>query len=1230
MSSKVISPVAYNSTGITQKKTLWCNGLHQFLQIRHGVKIKPETLTSCFISNMAYFHRYQNKIYGMTGTLGSNNAQSLLQSTYNLDLAFIPTYKTRNFVELNPIIKDGKDEWLTEITNNVIREANCGRSCLVISETIADSMDIEAGLKEQGFDINNIISYCRSDNSEGSQLLEKKLDVGKIIVATNLAGRGTDIKTSTELEKNGGLHVCLTFLPVNLRVEEQALGRTSRQGNNGSGQLIINSDYERAKLSELYPSYGNCSTIGDFRKWRDLAEGAKIKNIREHEVHNLKLADDLFNSFKGLITQLRLQENNEQKLKQFEELWGLWFHKINQQKTYSPEFEEKTKIDFDNFIKEKRQLYSQGHTIIHNPIYYVREAHLYSLQSLNLFEQAAQLDEKFNFVANYYLAYLHISQTCSDGETPNPEGANKALQALLKSKNQIENDIIPIWESMNIMLDPAYNNSALSNQIHSKIDLLRRQITYIDKAIDVINNSTNDQIVRIKNHTTIENLFPFGGCPEEEVFELKNAGIKHFYEIEAITPPQDPKNFITNVAIAICGIAQIIVGVAFSYATAGLGAKLSASMISEGIMDIYNSVKASINGQVLNFSDYLSDKGMNYAVAMIAAGVGSMQTDKANQVIKQGSKEVVKKGAEEITKETFKQKLIDVGKDAVFTIIKHEAGLALARNVSEALGNFRGGVKKNALSEVKRVLEQPHVEKMLSSIFAVDRFFENRIKQQALMKRIEEILKPRERQLFDLGKKLVSSVSNHNSTLNIINTGVQTASYIQELDEFNNMLDEFCSDLEKIITEMYNDLPSTSKMISQKLHLFENEREVMDSRLKEAGIIDGERSFNQHLIGFMPMEFSQKTNTKVLEGVNNSSLSQQIILPKNSNIQPFNYPDLTKDPKETTPLEKINFGDNYIGGAKQIAINAIRQLNAAYIADYSQERARLGEILGQSISGNIMSKLQNGIIQPVSGVVARMGIDKLHSKLAEHNREVRNRMLRETVSVVTLGEDGQLVTMTGMSAGDGETMLKIYEEDDFEVEEGSSAFSREELHEYSKLSVEIYKENFTDVVEEMGYKVVTSTAVKEGFTGLKAAILEKDGTHILVIEGTNTKKPNKFSVFGDVIADTQIILQKAPKWQMGALKEFVKKATTTYNIDSIDIVTGHSLGGELATLWGIKNLVPVVAYDPPGSREIAYKMYGKERSDSADITVIIGGNNLVSSNFTQIGNICCAPAILVH
>ena len=73
--------------------------------------------------------------------------------------------------------------------------------------------------------------------------------VGKTIFATNLAGRGTDIKLTDEVEKNGGMHVILTFLPDNQRVEEQALGRTARSGKNGSGIIIMKYDFSDSHVS---------------------------------------------------------------------------------------------------------------------------------------------------------------------------------------------------------------------------------------------------------------------------------------------------------------------------------------------------------------------------------------------------------------------------------------------------------------------------------------------------------------------------------------------------------------------------------------------------------------------------------------------------------------------------------------------------------------------------------------------------------------------------------------------------------------------------------------------------------------------------------------------------------------------------------------------------------------------------------------------------------------------
>ena len=93
-----------------------------------------------------------------------------------------------------------------------------------------------------------------SDVQKEKEFLNKQIEPNTVIISTNLAGRGTDIKISPILENNGGLHVILTFMPTNLRIEEQAFGRAARKGEKGSGQIIMlsNESYENnLKLQKI-------------------------------------------------------------------------------------------------------------------------------------------------------------------------------------------------------------------------------------------------------------------------------------------------------------------------------------------------------------------------------------------------------------------------------------------------------------------------------------------------------------------------------------------------------------------------------------------------------------------------------------------------------------------------------------------------------------------------------------------------------------------------------------------------------------------------------------------------------------------------------------------------------------------------------------------------------------------------------------------------------------------
>ncbi|CAF1360898.1 unnamed protein product [Adineta ricciae] len=327
--TKRIVPIDFSNTGVIQASTTWSDGLHQFLQIKHGLKMTPLTVTTNYLSNVGLFTRYGTQIYGLTGTIGSKNAQNLLQKIYDIDTVIIPPFKEKRHMAFDSILTMSDDQWLNTIVSSSVSHAQNRRAVLIICETRLDAKAISKEL--QRADPTCLIRlYTDNTDAVESNAVNDKIQHGEIIVATNLAGRGTDLKTSPEVEKHGGLHVCLTFLPNNLRVEKQAFGRTSRQGNRGTSQMILCHHRTLRQLVNTHPNLSDTDLTDSsdpltlFSCWREQAERAHLDRIWTEEINEIKLKDNLFNKFCQLLAQLRSVNNDPYRLLSVKERWGLW------------------------------------------------------------------------------------------------------------------------------------------------------------------------------------------------------------------------------------------------------------------------------------------------------------------------------------------------------------------------------------------------------------------------------------------------------------------------------------------------------------------------------------------------------------------------------------------------------------------------------------------------------------------------------------------------------------------------------------------------------------------------------------------------------------------------------------------------------------------------------------------------------------------------------------------
>ena len=317
--NKVIKPIDYYNTGVTQQNSVW-PGLHQFLELKEGLNLSPENLNSCYMSNLTFFKKYKNSksnnIYGLTGTLGSEETQLALNKIYNMNFILMPTYKPNLLLPPEYYITNNSQDYISKIIDK-IKLYSKTRAVLVIFEYIENIKEIKKKLyREDSIDINKIIIYKDSENSKESAFLKNNIQVGNIILSTNLAARGTDIKISKELEKNGGLHVILTFFPFSERVERQALGRAGRKGEKGSGELII---------------YSSAIDIEILKKKRKESE-QKLYNqlMNEFNVRD-GLYEKLFSQFCDLLLEIRSTDSQTKNnyILDVKEKWGFFLIKNN-------------------------------------------------------------------------------------------------------------------------------------------------------------------------------------------------------------------------------------------------------------------------------------------------------------------------------------------------------------------------------------------------------------------------------------------------------------------------------------------------------------------------------------------------------------------------------------------------------------------------------------------------------------------------------------------------------------------------------------------------------------------------------------------------------------------------------------------------------------------------------------------------------------------------------------
>lgn len=353
-------------TGRLMTGRRYSDGLHQAIEAKENVKIQRESQTLATITFQNYFRMY-NKLAGMTGT--AKTEEDEFQKIYKLPVIVVPTNKPVIRVDYPDVIYKTKKAKLKAVVNAIKEYHSKGQPVLVGTTSIVQSEEISALLKKHN--IPHSVLNAKYHEKE-AQIIAGAGQTGAVTIATNMAGRGTDITLGEGVAKNGGLHIIGTERHESRRIDNQLRGRAGRQGDPGSSRFYLSLEDD---LMRLFGSdnianimdklgMGEDDPIEHKLVTRSIEQAQKKVEARNFDIRKHVLEyDDVMNKQREVIYSQRRKVLTEDNLK--DNIIGM-IHDIikNEMETYANEKVYPEEWDIEGLIADAGKIYAPGGALI--------------------------------------------------------------------------------------------------------------------------------------------------------------------------------------------------------------------------------------------------------------------------------------------------------------------------------------------------------------------------------------------------------------------------------------------------------------------------------------------------------------------------------------------------------------------------------------------------------------------------------------------------------------------------------------------------------------------------------------------------------------------------------------------------------------------------------------------------------------------------------------------------